>query len=163
MMHELDPHSTYIPPDDLPRFTVQVEQEFGGIGLQVESRVSDFDARVDQPRPRRLMVGSPLPRPPAAKARGRAGGTIAGLDGKSTENMAVEEAVKILKGKPGEEVTVGVAHLGSQKVEQMKIKRAIIQVATVLGDVYKSDDSWNYMLDPEKKIGYIRLTSFGRN
>jgi carboxyl-terminal processing protease len=153
MMDELDPYSTYIGPEDLARFNVTVEQEFGGIGIQV-----DID-----PKSRRLMVVSPLPGTPAYKAGVRAGDIIMEINGKSTEKMTTNDAVKILKGKTGDEVTIGVLHQGSEKVEQLRMQRAIIHVATVQGDSYKPDDTWNFMLDPEKKIGYVRLTGFGRN
>lgn len=153
MMDELDPYSSYIGPDDLARFNVQVEQEFGGIGIQV----------APDPRTHRLTVVSPLPGTPAYKAGVRAGDTIMEINGKSTEKMTVDDAVKILKGKTGEEVTIGVLHQGSAKVEQLRMQRAIIHVATVQGDSYKADDTWNFMIDPEKKIGYVRMSGFGRN
>lgn len=153
MMDELDPYSNYISPDDLARFNVTVEQEFGGIGIQVT---------ID-PNSRRLTVTSPLPGTPAYKAGVRAGDTIMEINGKSTEKMTIDDAVKVLKGKAGDEVTIGVLHQGGTSVEQLKMQRAIIHVATVQGDTYKSDDTWNFMLDPEKKIGYIRMSAFSRN
>jgi carboxyl-terminal processing protease len=54
-------------------------------------------------------------------------------------------------------------HQGGNKVEQLSVTRAIIHVSTVLGDSYKGDDTWNYFIDPEKKIAYIRLTAFSRD
>jgi len=153
MMQELDPYSNYISPDDLQRFNVQVEQEFGGIGIQVS---------ID-PETRRLTVMTPLPGTPAYRAGMRAGDQIMEIEGKSTEGFSLEDAVKLLKGKPGEAVRIGVLHSGETKVEQLTIVRELIHVATVLGDTYKSDDTWNFMLDDEKKIGYIRLTAFSRN
>lgn len=153
MLEELDPYSNYISPDDLSRFTVQVEQEFGGIGIQVT---------VDD-QTRRLQVTSPLPGTPAYKAGVRAGDIIMEVEGQTTEGMSIDQAVKLLKGKPGEAVKLGILHQGSPKVEELTITRAIIHVSTVLGDTYKADDSWNFMYDAEKKIGYIRLTAFSRD
>ena len=153
MMDELDPYSNYISPDDLAKFNVQVEQEFSGIGIQVT---------ID-PQTRRLTVTSPLPGTPAYKAGVRAGDTIMEINGKSTEKMMVDDAVKILKGKEGEEVTIGVMHPGTSQVEQLKMPRARIHVPTVMGDSYKPDGTWNFMLDPDKKIAYIRLSAFSRN
>ncbi len=153
MMEELDPYSNYISPDDLARFNVQVEQEFSGIGIQVT---------ID-PHSRRLTVTSPLPGTPAYKAGVLAGDTIMDINGKSTEKMTVDDAVKVLKGKEGEEVTIGVIHAGKTEIEHLKMPRAKIHVATVQGDSYKSDGTWNFMIDPEKKIGYVRLSAFSRN
>ena len=153
MMEELDPYSNYISPDDLARFNVQVEQEFSGIGIQVT---------IDS-HSRRLTVTSPLPGTPAYKAGVLAGDTIMDINGKSTEKMSVDDAVKVLKGKEGEEVEIGVIHAGKTEIEHLKMPRAKIHVATVQGDSYKSDGSWNFMIDPEQKIGYVRLTAFSRN
>lgn len=153
ILEELDPYSNYISPDDKARFEAQVEQEFGGIGIQVA---------ID-PTTHRLTVMTPLPGTPAYKAGVRAGDTVMEIEGKSTEKVTIEQAVKMLKGKVGEAVTISVQHAGSTTIEQLTMVRALIHLATVLGDAHKSDDSWNFMLDNEKKIGYLRLTAFGRD
>lgn len=153
MLEELDPYSNYISPDELSKFNTQVEQEFGGVGLQV-----DFD-----PRSRRPIVTSPQPGTPAYKAGIKTGDLIMEIEGKSTEGKQVNDVVKLIRGKPGEKVTIGITHAGGDKIEQVTLERAIIHVPTVLGDLRKGDDSWNYMLDDEKKIGYIRLTAFARD
>ncbi len=153
MMDELDPYSNYISPDDLTKFNVQVEQEFSGIGIQVT---------ID-PHSRRLTVTSPLPGTPAYKAGVRAGDTIMEINGKTTDKMTVDDAVKVLKGKEGEEVTIGVMRAGSSQIDKLTMPRAKIHVPTVLGDSYRPDGTWNYMLDPDHKIAYIRLTAFSRN
>lgn len=152
MVTQLDPYSNYISPEELRRFNQEVEQEFGGIGIQVQMDVKS----------RRLMVMTPLPGTPAYKAGIKSGDLIMEVEGKSSEGISLEEAVKTLQGKPGTEVTLGVQHAGSDKTEQLKITRALIQVSTVLGDTHKPDDSWNYVVDAESKIGYLRLTHFGR-
>jgi carboxyl-terminal processing protease len=71
-------------------------------------------------------------------------------------------AVQMLKGDAGVDVTIGVKHVGSEEVEHITLTRAIIQLDTVLGDTRNVDGTWNFMLDDEKKIGYIRLTHFTR-
>ena len=152
MVQQLDPYSNYISPDELKRFNQEIEQEFGGVGIQVQLDV----------KTRRLMVMTPLPGTPAYKAGVKSGDLIMEVEGKSTEGISLEDAVKLLQGKPGTDVTIGVQHTGSEKIETLKITRAIIQVATVLGDTHKADDSWNFILDPETKIAYIRLAHFGR-
>lgn len=152
MLTELDPYSSYIPPDDLAGFTQGIEQEFGGIGIQVQL----------DPMSRRLTVVTPLPGTPAYRSGVVAGDIIMEVNGESTEGYSIDDAVGKLKGKPGEEVTIGVLHKGSDKVEQIKLTREVIQVATVLGDRYNADGTWDFMLDDEHKIGYIRVTHFSR-
>jgi carboxyl-terminal processing protease len=152
MLTELDPYSSYIPPADLADFTQGIEQEFGGIGIQVQ---------ID-PDTRRLTVVTPLPGTPAYRGGVLSGDVIMEVGGESTEGYTVEDAVKKLKGKAGEAVTIGVLHKGSEAIEQIELVREVIQVATVLGDRYKSDSTWDFMLDDENKIGYVRLTHFSR-
>ncbi len=152
MLVKLDQYSTYISPEDLDRFNQQVEQEFGGIGIQVNI----------SPETKRLTVMTPLPGTPAYKSGIRAGDTIMEIEGESTEGFTIDDAVKRLKGKPGEAVKIGVLHIGGKEVEQVEVVRDIIQVSTVLGDHYNPDGQSDFMIDDEKKIGYIRLTHFSR-
>ncbi len=156
MMKTLDQYSSFISSKDLNHFNEVVDQEFGGIGIQIAPKVAPNE------KISRLTVITPLPGTPAYKAGIRAGDIIMEINNKSTEGYSIEEAIKHLKGKPGEAVTIGVKHLDSDKIEQVNIVRAIIHVSTVLGDKYNKDSTWNYYLDPEKQIGYIRLTHFSR-
>ena len=152
MISKLDQYSDYISPDDLARFNQQVEQEFGGIGIQVH---------ID-PESRRLTVMTPLPGTPAYKAGVRAGDTILKIEKDSTEGFGIGEAVKRLKGKPGESVQITIQHLDETVPIDVTIVRDVIQVSTVLGDYYKDDATWDYFIDPQNKIAYIRLTHFSR-
>jgi carboxyl-terminal processing protease len=153
MMSRLDPYSSYISPDEMARFSEAVDQEFGGIGITVHK---------DEPSDR-LVVMSPLPGTPAYRAGIRAGDVIMEINGKTTKGISIESAVHVLKGKPGESVKIGVRHAGEEKIEQMALVRDVIHVPTVLGDHYKPDGSWDYMLDKDNKIGYVRLTHFSRH
>lgn len=157
MIAKLDPYSSYIDPDELERFNSDVEQEFGGIGIQVTIDV----------KTRQLMVMTPLPGTPAYKAGIRAGDRVIEIDGKPTnefpEGREMDSAVKMMRGKPGEPVKVLILHEGSATPEALEITRAVIKTPTVLGDHYNSDGSWSYFLDDPDKIGYLRLTHFSRN
>jgi carboxyl-terminal processing protease len=84
------------------------------------------------------------------------------LDGQPTKGFQIDDAEKLLTGKAGEEVTIGLLHLGDTEITKLKMKRDLIQVSTVLGDKYKENDEWNFLIDPKDKIGYIRLTHFSR-
>ena len=145
MVGKLDQYSSYISPKDLERFNQSVEQQFGGIGIQVQ---------ID-PIHKRLTVTSPMPDSPAYKGGVKAGDIIMEIAGKSTQGFTMDDAIKLIKGKPGEAITLGVKHLGSDKIDQIKLVRTIIQVATVRGDHYENA-KWNYFVSPDKKIGYIR-------
>lgn len=157
MILKLDPHSSYINASDLKQFNESVDQEFGGIGIQVS---------VD-PKSRHLMVMTPLPGTPAYRAGIRAGDHIIEIDGKATADFGfgreMEKAVEMMRGKPGEAVSVKIQHHGSTMPETLEIVRAIIKTPTVLGDHYDSQGNWVFLMEGEEKIGYIRLTNFARN
>jgi len=82
------------------------------------------------------------------------------VDDKPTDGMTREKAVEILQGRPGTTVKLVVQHPGADKRETITIRRAIIDLPSVLADVRKPDDRWDFMFDKDKKIGYIRITSF---
>ena len=130
MIKELDPYSSYIPPEELARFNQQVDQQFGGIGIQVQP----------DPRTRRILVISPLPDTPAYKAGVRAGDIVTEVEGYDTENMP----------------------LSATEDEEISMERAIINVKSVLGDKWGKEGNWDFLIDDEQKIGYVRLTQFGR-
>ena len=150
VISKLDQYSNYIPPEDLDRFRSGVENEFGGIGIQVAIQNGW------------LTITSPIVGTPAYRAGLLAGDVIIKIEGVSTKGITLDEAVKKLKGKVGTEVTFTVRHAHNNEEETVHVKRELVRVDSVLGDVRTGDDSWNWFLDEEKKIGYIRLTSFSR-
>ena len=152
MLLKLDPYSSYIGREEVASFNESVDQEFGGIGIQVHISATTG----------RLTVVTPLPGTPAYKAGIQADDTIMEIEDESTEGFTIQDAVKRLKGKPGEAVRIGVLHAGTSDIEQISVVRDIIQVNTVLGDKYKEDAEWDFMFDDTEKIGYVRLTHFSR-
>ncbi|MGY8769362.1 MAG: S41 family peptidase [Pirellulales bacterium] len=147
---ELDPYSNYIAPKDLERFRTGVENEFGGIGIQIAVKQGN------------LIITSPLNGTPAYKAGIMPGDIISKIEGKSTKGITIDEAVKRLKGKVDTEVHLTVFHPYSFESEDLTVKREMIQLETVLGDQRQENKDWDFMYDHENKIGYIRLTAFGR-
>ncbi len=150
VLRKLDPYSTYISPKDIERFRSEVENEFCGIGIQI-----DIEAG-------RLMVISPLQGTPAYRAGILAGDRIVAIDGESADEITIDEAVRRLKGKEGTKVVLSVRHAGGGKPVEISVVRKRIHVKTVLGDSRDKNDAWDYMLDGKNLIGYIRITIFGR-
>jgi carboxyl-terminal processing protease len=157
MITELDPYSSYIDEEEKASFEQDVTQEFGGIGIQV-----NFD-----PSTKTIQVISPLPGTPAYKAGIKAGDRIVEIEGQEVKDFKpgseTNTAVRLMKGPAGGIVKLGIQREGSTDTIKFEVERAVIKVATVMGDTYAKDGKWNYMLDETNKIGYIRLTHFTAN
>jgi carboxyl-terminal processing protease len=150
MLQNLDPHSQFINESDWKSFRKQIEGRYGGIGIQVE---------ID-PEAERLKVIAPMVGTPAYNAGVRSGDLILEIDGQSTEGMGPDRAIEILTGRVGTPVKLTVKHEDEEKLETLSMNRAVIDVPSVLGDSRKPDDSWDFMIDKERKIGYVRISSF---
>ncbi|MGO9598641.1 MAG: S41 family peptidase [Isosphaeraceae bacterium] len=153
MLQSLDQHSSFINTNEWKQFRKQIEGKFGGIGIQVG---------IDQDTGR-LRVIAPMVGTPAYESGVLAGDQIVEIDGHSTEGMSPDKAVDVLTGRPGTEVSLSVLHEGGEQPETVKITRAIIEVPSVSGDHRGPNDQWDYMIDKDKKIAYIRLSTFIQN
>lgn len=144
MLNELDPHSEYMDPDKFRDLQNDTEGKFGGIGVVIS--VKD----------ERLTVVAPMEDTPGFKAGIRTGDIIDRIEGKSTEHMSVQDAVKILRGDPDTEVTITVFRPSTGKMKDYTLKRAEIKV-----DMVKDINGKKEFPLGENKIGYVRLTQFG--
>ena len=153
-LERLDPHSTYIDPEEYKAFSRQSKGKFGGIGVHVSA---------DPQTRNQLTVISPMPGTPAYKAGVLAGDVILKIDGKPTDRMHLGEAVDMIQGDPGQPITLTVRHEGAAEPVDLTMMREEIHVPSVLGDLRKPDDPehWDFMLDKTNKIGYIRISNFG--
>jgi carboxyl-terminal processing protease len=147
----LDENSSYIPPKDLTKFNEIIDQQFGGIGMEIS---------ID-PKTLQMTVVNTLADTPASVAGVRAGDIILRIDDHSTQGMSVKDAVSLMRGKPGVPVSITVLHQGEDKPIDIKIVRAVIHGETVLGDTRNADGSWNYFLPGTDRIGYLQISSFG--
>ncbi len=149
----LDQYSTYIGPGPFKQMEEDLDQEFGGIGIQISKKDDDSP----------LIVLSPLYNTPAHRAGIRAGDTIWEISGMPTVGMSRRESVDRMRGRPGETVQLSVKHAGDEKPVPMKIQREIILVQSLKGDVRRADGSWDFHLAKNPRIGYLRLSSFGKH
>ena len=150
ILQELDPYSNYISPEEMQEFKTSVEQQFGGIGIQITMEGGQ------------LKVLSPLVGTPAYRAGIQAGDWIVAIEGQSTAGISLDDAVRQLKGEAGTSVTITIARPATNYKETITLQREIIHIETVLGDRRKQDDSWDFMYDPQGRIGYVRITAFSR-
>lgn len=149
MLDSLDPYSNFIGPQDFQQFNRSTVGKFGGIGVQISLR------------PGYLQVVSPLVGTPAYEAGILAGDRIEKINGEPTEGLTINEVVDLLTGPAGTEVTLTIRHAPyTGEAKDVTLKRAVINVESVMGDTHRKDDRWDYLLDKENKIGYVRITSF---
>jgi carboxyl-terminal processing protease len=145
---ELDPFSNMIWPSEVEEFNKNVQGEFSGVGIQIQS---DDDGS--------LKVVSPLEDSPGYKAGIKAGDVIARINGKNAKGISINQAVKNITGKPGTQVTLTIRSVDGT-TKDYTITRQTIKVASVKGWNHRPGGGWDYFVDPQNKIGYIRLTQF---
>ena len=136
IMKSLDPHSTYMTADMYKELEVETRGSFGGIGIEITIK-KDI-----------LTVVSPIEDTPAFTAGIKAGDHIIQIDGKSTKDITIMEAVKKMRGQKDTKVTITIMRENMSKPKDFVITRDIIKIKSVKSKVY--DDN----------IGYIRVSSF---
>jgi carboxyl-terminal processing protease len=152
MLSGLDQYSGYIGPDTLNQMNASLDQQFGGVGVEVEKK------QEDEP----LTVLSPLVDTPAYRAGIQAGDKILAVDGQTLVGIHLSEAVKLMRGEPGSELMLTVLRAGRDDSFEVKIVREVIKVDSVFGDTRRADGSWDFHLAENRRIGYLRLTTFGQ-
>lgn len=136
MIKNLDPHSSYMTPETYKELEMETRGSFGGIGIEITIH-KDI-----------LTVVSPIEDTPAFQAGVKAGDKIILIEGKSTKDITIMEAVTRLRGPKDTKVTISVLRGTENKLRDFVITRAIIKIVSVK---YK-------LLDDQ--IGYVRVASF---
>ena len=136
MLAGLDPHSTFLDQDHFKEMQQGTAGEFGGLGIEVGME-DGF-----------VKVISPIEDTPAFKAGLQSGDLIIKLDDKSTKGMSLNDAVKIMRGKPGTSLNVQILRKGKDAPFDVKITRAQIKSQSVKAKLIQED------------YGYIRVTQF---
>jgi carboxyl-terminal processing protease len=132
----LDPHSSFLDPDSLKEMQVETSGSFGGLGIEITLR-DDI-----------LTVVSPIEGTPAFRAGLQPGDRIIKIDGLTTKDMQLADAVKRMRGKPGTKVGITVVREGWAEPKDFDIQREVIHVQSV-----RTQDLGN-------GVGYIRLRQF---
>src|SRR5882724_6034993 len=142
MLNSLDPHSQFMEPRVYEDMKEDTEGKFGGIGIVISMSKEGF-----------LTVVTPMEDTPGAKAGLLPGDRIIKINGKITEKMSLQDAVRQLRGDPGTKVTISIyrakAKDPSDKIKDHTIERAEINVDSVKDAKILQDG-----------IGYVRITQF---
>lgn len=151
MASKVDEHSDFYPRGEYARMREDLDQQFGGIGIQVEM---DKVAK-------RVKVVVPIPNTPAFRAGLLPGDRIMTIDGQDTKAVSLNEVVEWMRGKEGDPVRLSISRDGVDRQLDFEVRRAMIKTDSVRGDTRHSDGSWDYFLEEHPKIGYIRISAFG--
>lgn len=139
MVQSLDPHSALLPPEAFKELKMDTQSEFGGIGIVITMQKGV------------LTVISPIEGTPAYRAGVMAGDIIIKVDGKSTKDMQLWEAVKLMRGPKGTKVTITVVREKEEKPLTFSLVRDLIPLESVR----------SIMLRPG--YGYVWITNFREN
>lgn len=144
MLSTLDPHSEFMEISKYDELKKDTQGEFGGVGLSISVK----DGHV--------MVVAPMEDTPGFKAGILSGDRIVKIDGRSTEKLSIQDAVKRLRGEPGSKVDVTVLRPTTGILTNFVLTRAAIKVDTV-----KDIQGRREFPLGDQKIGYIRISQFG--
>ncbi len=139
MVNNLDPHSAFLPPEAFGELQTETKGEFGGIGIVITKEDN------------RLMVISPIEGTPAYKAGIKAQDTIIQIEGKSTKDMELWEAVKLMRGEAGSPVEITIFREGAEEPMSFTLVRDIIPLDSVR------------FVELKPGYGYIWITNFREN
>src|SRR6266566_3102709 len=116
MLNTLDPHSEFMEPEKYKELQSDTQGAFGGLGIVISMK-DNF-----------VTVVSPMEDSPGFKAGILSGDRIIKIDGRSTEKMSLQDAVKNLRGEPGTDVKISVLRPSSGQVKEFKLTRAVINI-----------------------------------
>jgi carboxyl-terminal processing protease len=144
MLNTLDPHSEFMEPEKYKELQSDTQGAFGGLGIVVSMK-DNF-----------VTVVAPMDDSPGFKAGILSGDRIIRIDGKSTEKMSLQDAVKTLRGEPGTEIRLTVFRPTSSQVQEFTLTRSVINI-----DMVKDVNGKKEFPLGDHKIGYVRLVQFG--
>jgi carboxyl-terminal processing protease len=153
MMAQLDPFSNYFSKDELARFDRAVHGQFSGVGAEF----------TQDPATGSFIVVSPIEDSPALKAGVFAGDRILKIDGESTEGMSLKDFESKVGGAPDTHLQLTVVHEGERAPVELIITRAVIQTLSVRGVRHITAGGWDFLIDPDHRIAYVRISNFMEN
>src|SRR6266542_2846772 len=149
MLETLDPHTSFLKPDQYKEMKIDTSGIFGGVGIEVEMRPAG-----DGSRDNVLTVMSAMEGTPAARAGLATGDQITKIDDANTHSMRMDDAVQRMRGKKGTPVSLTVVRPGPKGWREPRLfnlTREIIKIDNVVVRVM------------EPGYGYVRLKQFSEN
>ena len=119
MLSSLDPHSSYLPPQNFEDMREQTKGEFGGLGIEVTME-NGF-----------VKVVAPIDDTPAAKAGLEAGDFVTHIDGESVLGLSLSDAVDKMRGPVGSDIVISISREGAEEPFDVTITRDVIKIRAV--------------------------------
>lgn len=148
MMLKLDPYSGYVAAEELPGFERRTHGNFIGVGIELGIRDGV------------PTIIAPIEGSPAAAAGVRPGDVIVAIDEVEVKGLSLFDIEERLGGPPGSTLALQVVRAGESRPHELTIVRGPVTLAPVRGVRRNEDATWDYMLDSESGIAYLRITSF---
>ncbi|HJZ84981.1 MAG TPA: S41 family peptidase [Polyangia bacterium] len=136
MLSRLDPHSEFMDPDRYKAMKNETSGEFSGIGIQVEKRQSDRD----------LVVIAPIEGTPAARAGIQSGDHILKIDDTPTDDLSIDDAVRLMQGARGTRVRLTVNRKGWPQPREFNMVRDLVRVISVKYQAIEPGVGWVHIL-----------------
>ncbi len=136
MLKSLDPHSSFLTPEDYQELQIETKGKFGGIGIEITIRNGI------------LTVVAPLEGTPADRAGIRANDQIIKINGELTQDMTLMDAVQKMRGAKGTKLKLTILREGERKPLEFELVRDVISIKSVKTRPL------------EKGYGYVRISSF---
>src|SRR3954464_1160063 len=143
MLSSLDPHSQFMDPNDFKDMQDDTRSRFNGLGIEVSMKNG------------LPTVITPMEDTPAGKAGILTGDQILKINGSATDRLELQDTINLLRGSPGQKVTLTLLRPATKEVKDYTLERAEIKVQSV-----KSAHLLDSELTVPFKIGYVRLVQF---
>ncbi len=153
MLSELDPYTNYFSKEEFTAFDRSTHGQFSGIGAEM----------AQDPVTGQFSILSPLEDSPALKAGIYAGDLILKVNNESLDGLTIKDLMSKVSGPPGSTLTMLVVHEGEKTPVQVTVKRAVVTVQSVKGCKHDEQGGWDFLIDPERRIAYVRITTFMEN
>ncbi|MFM8731600.1 MAG: S41 family peptidase [Phycisphaerales bacterium] len=152
-----DPYTEIVWPDRMRRFNQMIKGNFVGVGIMIRHNER-----------REIVIVNPLDGSPAKRAGIKPGDRIAAVDGKSAADWPVDKAVDVITGPAGTTVRLSIAREGQDAPLEVPLVRERIKMYSVqgwrkTGYNERSEPMWDWFIDPQGGIGYVRLTGFNED
>ncbi|MCH2113904.1 MAG: S41 family peptidase [Pirellulales bacterium] len=147
-----DEYAVFVDEAHREHFREDMRQEFGGVGVRI---------RFLGAPPLPTVISPPVPGTPAFDVGVQTGDRILKIGDQTTVGMNFREVLSKMRGPVGEPIFLTIARLGKQEPVKISLVRKIITVESILGDIRNERGDWEYRLDRDPRIGYVRIDKFG--